>query len=55
MLVGMLMIIVGSIPILVGLFWALPILAIATGEVFAHTFGEKTTLESLDHDGDDSE
>ena len=38
MLVGMLMIIVGSIPLLVGLLWALPILAIATGEVFLDTF-----------------
>ena len=55
MLVGMLMIIVGSIPLLVGLLWALPILAIATGEVFLDTFGEKTASESLDHDGDDSE
>ena len=54
MLVCSLMIIIGSIPILVGLFWALPILFIATGEVFAHTFGEKTAPESLDHDGNDT-
>ena len=54
MLVGMLIFFVGSIPLLVGLLWALPILAIATGEVFAHTFGEKTAPESLDHDGNDT-
>ena len=54
MLVCSLMIIIASIPILVGLFWALPILFIATGEVFAHTFGEKTAPESLDHDGNDT-
>lgn len=47
MLVGMLMIIIGSLPLLIGLLWALPILAIATGEVFADTFGENAPLEEL--------
>ena len=55
MLVGMLMIIIGSIPVFIGLLWALPILAIATGEVFLDTFDEKTVPGGLDHDGDDSE
>ena len=55
MLVGMLMIIIGSIPVFIGLLWALPILAIATGEVFLDTFGEKTVPAGLDRDGDDSE
>ena len=39
MLVAMLLIIIGSIPVLIGLIWVLPIVAIATGEVFAKTFG----------------
>ena len=55
MLVGLLMIIAGAIPLAIGLLWALPILAIATGEVFADTFGENSTHESLDHDSDDTE
>ena len=38
MLIAALLIIVGSIPLLVGLIWVLPILGIATGEVFAATF-----------------
>ena len=38
MLVAMLLIIIGSIPLLIGLIWVLPIVAIATGEVFAKTF-----------------
>ena len=55
MLVGLLMIIAGAIPLAIGLLWALPILAIATGEVFADTFGEKAAPQSLDHNGDDTE
>lgn len=47
MLVGMLMIIIGTLPLLIGLLWALPILAIATGEVFADTFGEDAPREEL--------
>ena len=47
MLVGLLMIVIGSIPLFIGLLWALPILAIATGEVFADTFNEDTPLEEL--------
>jgi len=52
--VGMLMIIVGSIPLLVGLLWALPILAIATGEVFADTFGEDAPREELPIDDEEN-
>ena len=39
MLVAMVLIIIGSIPMLIGLIWVIPIAAIATGEVFAKTFG----------------
>lgn len=39
MLLATLLFIVGSIPILIGLVWILPILGIATGEVFTKTFG----------------
>lgn len=39
MLLATLLFIVGSIPILIGLVWILPILFIATGEVFTKTFG----------------
>lgn len=53
-LVSIPMIIIGSVPLFVGLLWALPILAIATGEVFADTFGEDTAPQSLDHDDGDS-
>ena len=55
MLVGLLMIIAGAIPLAIGLLWALPILAIATGEVFADTFGENSTHESLNHESDGTE
>ena len=43
MLVAMVLIVIGSIPLLVGLAWVLPIVAIATGEVFAKTFGSPET------------
>ena len=49
MLVAMVLIIIGSIPLLIGLFWVLPIVAIATGEVFAKTFGNPET-EALTSD-----
>ena len=39
MIVALILIVIGSIPLLIGLFWVLPIVAIATGEVFAKTFG----------------
>ena len=39
MLVAMVLIIIGLIPVFIGLAWVLPIVAIATGEVFAKTFG----------------
>ena len=51
MLVAMLLIIIGSIPLLIGLIWVLPIVAIATGEVFAKTF-ESSEGESLEADLD---
>ena len=38
MSIAIVLIIIGSVPLLVGLFWVLPIVAIATGEVFAKTF-----------------
>ena len=38
MIVALILIVIGSIPLLIGLFWVLPIVAIATGEVFAKTF-----------------
>jgi len=49
MLVALVLIIIGSIPLLIGLFWVLPIIAIATGEVFAKTFGNPKT-EALTSD-----
>ena len=39
MIVALVLIIIGAIPLLIGLIWVLPIVAIATGEVFAKTFG----------------
>ncbi len=47
MLIAALLIIVGSIPLLVGLIWVLPIVGIATGEVFAATF-DNYDSESLE-------
>ena len=49
MLVALLLVIIGSIPLLIGLLWVLPIIAIATGEVFAKTFGSPET-EALTSD-----
>ena len=51
MLVAMLLIIIGSIPLLIGLLWVLPIVVIATGEVFAKTFGNPES-EALETDLD---
>lgn len=51
MLVAMLLIIIGSVPLLIGLIWVLPIVAIATGEVFAKTF-ESSEGEALEADLD---
>ena len=51
MLVAMLLIIIGSIPLLIGLIWVLPIVAIATDEVFAKTF-ESSEGEALEADLD---
>ena len=49
MLVALLLVIIGSIPLLIGLLWVIPIIAIATGEVFAKTFGSPET-EALTSD-----
>ena len=43
MIVALVLIIIGAIPLLIGLIWVLPIVAIATGEVFAKTFGSPET------------
>ena len=51
MLVAMLLIIIGSIPLLIGLVWVLPIVVIATGEVFAKTFGNPES-EAMEADLD---
>ena len=51
MLVAMVLIIIGLIPVLIGLAWVLPIVAIATGEVFAKTFGNPES-EALEADLD---
>lgn len=40
MLVGLILIILGSIPFFIGLLWILPLVAIATGEVFSATFND---------------
>ncbi len=39
MLIALLLFILGAIPVLLGLVWVLPIIVIATGEVFLKTFG----------------
>ena len=43
MIVALVLIIIGAIPLLIGLIWVLPIVAIATGVVFAKTFGSPET------------
>jgi uncharacterized membrane protein len=51
MLILLLLCIVGTIPILIGLIWALPIMFIAIGEVFIATF-ETASAEGLGSDAD---
>jgi uncharacterized membrane protein len=51
MLILLLLFIVGTVPILIGLIWALPIMFIAIGEVFVATF-ETASAESLGSDAD---
>ena len=43
MLVALLLVIIGLIPVFIGLIWVVPIIAIATGEVFGKTFGSPET------------
>ena len=50
-LILMLLVIVGTMPILIGLIWALPIMFIAVGEVFVATF-ETASAEGLGLDAD---
>jgi uncharacterized membrane protein len=40
MLMSALLMLLGALPALIGLIWVLPILVIANGEVFAHTFND---------------
>ena len=49
MLVLVLLFIIGSIPLLIGLIWVIPIMVIATGEVFEKTFGNPES-EALSSD-----
>ena len=51
MLILLLLFIVGTVPILIGLIWALPIMFIAVGEVFVATF-ETASAEGLGLDAD---
>jgi uncharacterized membrane protein len=51
MLILLLLCIVGTVPILIGLIWALPIMFIAIGEVFVATF-ETASAEGLGSDAD---
>jgi len=51
MLILLLLFIVGAVPILIGLIWALPIMFIAIGEVFVATF-ETASAEGLGSDAD---
>jgi uncharacterized membrane protein len=46
-----LLFIVGTIPLLIGLVWVLPIMAIAIGEVFKATF-ETASAEGFSTDAD---
>ena len=46
LLIAVLLFIVGTIPLLIGLVWVLPIMAIAIGEVFVATF-ETASAEAL--------
>ena len=46
MLISALLILLGALPALIGLIWVLPILAIANGEVYAHTFDDSDSPAS---------
>ena len=51
LLIAVLLFIVGTIPLLIGLVWVLPIMAIAIGEVFVATF-ETASAESFSTEAD---
>ena len=51
LLIAVLLFIVGTIPLLIGLVWVLPIMAIAIGEVFVATF-ETASAEGYSKDAD---
>ena len=51
LLIAVLLFIVGTIPLLIGLVWVLPIMAIAIGEVFKATF-ETASAEGFNTDAD---
>jgi uncharacterized membrane protein len=51
LLIAVLLFIVGTIPLLIGLVWVLPIMAIAIGEVFKATF-ETASAEGFSTDAD---
>ena len=51
LLIAVLLFIVGTIPLLIGLVWVLPIMAIAIGEVFKTTF-ETASAEGFSTDAD---
>ena len=51
LLIAVLLFIVGTIPLLIGLVWVLPIMAIAIGEVFEATF-ETASAEGFSTDAD---
>jgi uncharacterized membrane protein len=46
MLMSALLMLLGALPALIGLIWVLPILVIANGEVFAHTFNDGEQSDS---------
>ena len=48
MWVSLFLIIAGSIPLLIGLIWVLPLVTIAMGEVFAATFDDESGIEPRD-------
>jgi len=51
LLIAVLLFIVGTIPLIIGLVWVLPIMAIAIGEVFVATF-ETASAEGFNTDAD---
>ena len=48
MWVSLFLIIAGTIPLLIGLFWVLPLVTIAVGEVFAKTFDDEPAMPARD-------